>query len=109
MGVVKLSVVLLMLGVIERAGRRPMLLSSIAVCGFSCAWLAIAFMVGASSLVKILGFMFFMAGFSIGLGPMTFVYVPEVFTTKWRAKGMAFCFFFSRIFGVASALGFPML
>jgi len=107
MGAFKLIVVLGMMTVLERAGRRMMLLMSATVCGISCAWLAYAFATGAGPFMQIVGFALFMGGFSLGLGPVTFVYISEVFTTKWRAKGMATSLFISRSIGVASALVFP--
>jgi len=109
MGVVKLAVVVIVLLILERVGRKPMLLASAAVCGISCVWLAVAFQNNASGLVLIFGFMLFMAGFSLGLGPMSFVYLSEVFPTKWRAKCMATALFSSRIFGSSFLFIFPML
>jgi sugar porter (SP) family MFS transporter len=109
MGIVKLVVALVTLAVLEQVGRRSMLLLSASVCSISCAWLAIAFAVDATSLMPAIGFSLFMAGFSLGLGPITFVYVAEVFPTKWRAKGMAVCLCLSRVFGFASTFVFLLL
>lgn len=109
MGFMKLLVVCLMVLVLERTGRRVMLLMSTTVCGIASAWLAHAFASNASNVSLIFGLALFMAGFSLGLGPVTFVYVSEVFSTKWRAKGMATSFFCSRIIGAASALIFPLM
>jgi len=94
MGFMKLLVVVIVVMVLERVGRRLMLLSSACVCGLACTWLAVAFASDAGRVALIFGFALFMAGFSLGLGPVAFVYVSEVFTTKWRAKGMATAFFF---------------
>jgi len=109
MGFMKLLVVLIMVTVLEQLSRRLMLLSSATVCGLACAWLAVAFTIEAGNVAQIFGFALFMAGFSLGLGPIAFVYVSEVFETKWRAKGMATAFFCSRILGATSALFFPLL
>lgn len=109
MGLMKLLVVLIMVMVLENFGRRLMLLSSACVCGLACAWLAVAFASDAGRIALIFGFALFMVGFSLGLGPVVFVYVSEVFTTKWRAKGMAVSFFCSRIIGASSTLIFPLL
>jgi sugar porter (SP) family MFS transporter len=109
MGVVKLVVVLFTLAILEKVGRRPMLLVSTFVCGLACVWLATAFAMEAGAWVQALGFVIFMGGFSLGLGPITFVYVAEVFSTCWRAKGMALALFASRIIGASSTLLFPLL
>jgi len=109
MGAVKLLVALLTLMMIESVGRRPMLMASGSVCGLACAWLAVVFTNGMGPLAQSLGFAMFMAGFSLGLGPIAFVYVSEVFVTKWRGKAFAFAVFLSRILGAGSTFAFPLL
>merc|ERR1719199_22200 len=109
MGFVKLLVVLFTLAILEKVGRRPMLLASTVLVGLACVWTAVAFAASASTWVLALGFVFFMAGFSLGLGPITFVYASEVFPTRWRAKGMAVTISSSRIVGSTIALLFPSL
>lgn len=108
MGVVKLLVVLVALLVLERAGRRPMLFVSTVISGLACVWLAVVFTIDASNFSRALGFALYMAGFSLGLGPICFVYVSEVFPTLLRAKGMALVLFLSRIIGAASTFLFPV-
>lgn len=109
MGVVKLLVLVLALVILDRVGRRPMLLTSSCICGLACVWLAIAFTADFGDVMQGFGFSLFMAGFSLGIGPLTFVYASEVFATRWRAKGIAVSVFVSRIFGVISTYVFPLL
>merc|ERR1719379_233472 len=109
MGFVKLFVVLMVFVLLERAGRRPMILASLGITIVACAYLAVFFMLNANWLILALGLCLFMAGFSLGLGPLTFVYVSEVFVTEWRGKGMGSALFMSRIVGVASVLSLPLL
>lgn len=109
MGIVKLLVTLVTLAVLERVGRRPMLLASASVCGLACAWLGVAFSTNAGGFIQAFGFALFAAGFSLGLGPITFVYVSEAFVTRWRAKAMAFSLFVSRVVGATSTMVFPSL
>jgi len=109
MGIVKLATALVTLAVLEKVGRRPMLLASVSVTGLSCVWLAVAFTVGLGGFAQALGFAVFMAGFSLGLGPITFVYISEVYATRWRGKAMAFALFVSRILGATSTFVFPLL
>jgi len=109
MGIVKLTMALVTLAVLEKVGRRPMLLASASICGLSCVWLAHAFASDVGGFGQALGFAVFMAGFSLGLGPITFVYISEVFATRWRGKAMAFTLFTSRIVGCTSTMLFPLL
>mmetsp|Transcript_123004 Transcript_123004/g.200050 ORF Transcript_123004/g.200050 Transcript_123004/m.200050 type:complete len:476 (+) Transcript_123004:157-1584(+) len=109
MGVAKLLVVIFVLMVLEQTGRRILLLASTVLCGFACAWLAVAYAVQAHGWIQALGFIIFMAGFSLGLGPITLLYISEVFATRWRGKGMALAIFVSRMFAAASTLVFPVL
>lgn len=108
MGIVKLSVALMTLAVLERVGRRPMLQASVSVCGLAAAWLAVSFTIDIGNFAQAFGFALFMAGFSLGLGPVGFVYVSEVFITRWRGKALAFVLFVSRVVGALSTFTFPL-
>merc|ERR1719203_1603 len=74
----------------------------------ACMWLAVAFHMKAGALLQIGGFAIFMAGFSLGFGPVTLLYIAEVFPTAWRGKGMALALFLSRFVGASSTLLFPV-
>lgn len=109
MGTVKCLVALMTLAVLERVGRRPLLMASASICGLACAWLAIAFANDIGPYAQAFGFSAFMAGFSLGLGPIGFLYVSEVFVTRWRSKALGFVIFVSRIMGVTTTFSFPLL
>lgn len=109
MGVIKLAVNLLVLAVLEHMGRRPMLiLSSILTAGASFI-LAVMFALDAAPLIQAAGFLAYMAFFSLGLGPVTLVYLPEVFPTKWRSKGTSVALLVGRLLGVATVVSFPLV
>lgn len=109
MGVVKMAVCLLVVFYLESFGRRPMLLASTAVTALACACIAYAFENSLDGFMKSAGFWLFMAGYSIGQGPLTFVYLSETFGTEVRAKGMGLSLFCSRSIGCVSTLFFPSL
>lgn len=110
MGVVKLlSVIVLVLFLIDKVGRRTLILLSTVIamlslfyiaCGFwfSWGWLAVAF-----------GFWLFHVGFSLGQGPLAWVYCSEVFLTELRAKGMGLSMFIRGVSGTCSVLAFPLV
>jgi len=109
MGIVKVLFVLIAVSVLDRAGRRPLLLASCAITGAACAWIALAFSMSAHWKSHAFGFSLFMAGFEIGLGPLMFVYPAEVLVTAWRAKGLGVGVFLSRVFGASSLFLFPLV
>lgn len=108
MGVVKLFVSIVTVLVLDRFGRRPMLLASGCVTALACLWLAVTFRLRTHWVWQAFGFMLFMAGYELGLGPVAFVYIAEVCTTAWRAKSSSFAIFMSRLVGSVHLFGFPL-
>lgn len=109
MGAVKAAVAVVVVVGIDRVGRRPALLASTVGCLLGCVWIATAFSYGSSPLLVAAGFWLFNAGFSLGFGPVTFVYITEIFPTELRAKAVGLCLFGSRTIGVLSTFSFPLL
>lgn len=109
MGAMKLSVTVVVLNVLESVGRRPMFLASIAITMLSCLWLACAFLRSWGWLAQAAGFSLFMVGFSLGQGPITYLYCSEVFETEVRAKGMGISVVVGKTGGMLSTLLFPLL
>lgn len=108
MGVVKLTVAIVTVLVLDRFGRRPMLLASGCITALACLWLAVTFRLRTHWVWQAFGFMLFMAGYELGLGPVAFVYIAEVCSTAWRAKSSSFAIFTSRFVGSAHLFGFPL-
>eukprot|EP00746_Dinoflagellata_sp_MGD_P136685 gnl/MRDRNA2_/MRDRNA2_70582_c0_seq1.p1 gnl/MRDRNA2_/MRDRNA2_70582_c0~~gnl/MRDRNA2_/MRDRNA2_70582_c0_seq1.p1 ORF type:complete len:335 (-),score=40.88 gnl/MRDRNA2_/MRDRNA2_70582_c0_seq1:41-1045(-) len=109
MGVVKLVVVILaLLFALDRVGRRPLLLLSTSITGISCVWIACGFWFGWGWLMLALGFWLFHVGFSLGQGPLTWVYCSEAFTTAFRAKGMGLSMVARGVVGTGSVMAFPL-
>mmetsp|Transcript_9514 Transcript_9514/g.29441 ORF Transcript_9514/g.29441 Transcript_9514/m.29441 type:complete len:470 (-) Transcript_9514:58-1467(-) len=100
---------LLALYLVEDVGRRPLLLASALVCCAAVAWLTLAFSTHAGSVAQDTGFVCFMVGYGLGLGPVSWLYLAEVFDTRWRSKGMALSLTMSRTVGAATTLAFPLL
>lgn len=103
--VVNLGVVL----ILEKVGRRPLLVSSILGCTVASFWLYGAFDFNWSAYMLIGGFMLFMASHSIGLGPVFFAYVAEIFPTRIRGKAFGLCLGISRLGAVICTLFYPVL
>jgi SP family arabinose:H+ symporter-like MFS transporter len=89
-GIVNFAITLLALWLIERSGRRPLLMFSsggMAVCQLL---LGLAFLLHPLPADLILASMLFcVAAFAIGLGPVTWVFMAELFPTNIRGQAMS--------------------
>ncbi|KAK7849410.1 polyol transporter 5 [Quercus suber] len=94
-GFVKTVFILVATFMLDKVGRRPLLLSSVAGMVFSLATLGFGLKVIDHSdhrvtwavALSIMMVMSFVAFFSIGMGPITWVYSSEIFPLKLRAQG----------------------
>merc|ERR550514_16146 len=109
MGLVKVLVCVVVVVILEKTGRRPLLVWSCAGCCLGAFWISGAFAYSWGPTLLIGGFMVFMASHSIGLGPVFFAYVAEIFPTKIRGKAFGLCLGISRLGAVLGALLYPVL
>jgi len=90
LGGVNLIATLLSMAVIDRMGRRPLLLWSaglMALCHFTMAW---AFRAPQAHVSAVLGAMLLcVAAFAFGLGPGVWVLMAEIFPTRLRGRAMS--------------------
>jgi MFS family permease len=76
---------------VDRRGRRPLLLASAAGAGVSLALLGLTFEVslgGAGSWLSLLCLLGYVTAFAAGLGPVFWVLVSEIFPPEARATGV---------------------
>uniref|UniRef100_A0A2P2KV51 Sugar transporter n=1 Tax=Rhizophora mucronata TaxID=61149 RepID=A0A2P2KV51_RHIMU len=94
-GSVKTIFILVATFLLDKIGRRPLLLSSVAGMIISLATLGTGLTVISHSAVKLnwaiglcmASILAYVATFSIGLGPITWVYSSEIFPLRLRAQG----------------------
>src|SRR5699024_11868463 len=72
---------------IDRAGRRPLLLVSLTGMGISVAVLGLAFLVNRSPIVMLICMLVYVSSFAIGMGPVFWVILGEVFPPDNQAEG----------------------
>jgi|Transcript_99952 sugar porter (SP) family MFS transporter len=95
--------------VLDSWGRRPLLLCSLSVCA------AAAFLGSAGAYFNwgeawvVLGLCVFVTGYSIGVGPVPWVYMPEVLENRLRGKGCALGLTGARLCGATHIFLFPIL
>jgi SP family arabinose:H+ symporter-like MFS transporter len=89
LGVVNFLLTIVSLAVIDRLGRRPLLIGS-AVC-LGLGWIALAgvFQLANPPLALVLACMLFCAGsFAVGLGPVVWVMLAEIYPNRVRGLAM---------------------
>ncbi|MBM6700423.1 sugar porter family MFS transporter [Bifidobacterium pullorum subsp. saeculare] len=89
-GLVELLFTFVGMYLIDKAGRKPLLVSSAAGMGVFAAVIAFAFAANIGWLV-IAGACGFIAFFAFGLGPVTWVMIPELFPTYMRGRASGLC------------------
>ncbi len=89
-GLVNALATMVALWLIDRVGRRPLLMISTAVMAFSQAGLGAAFLSRSPSATLVLTMMLFcVAAFAVGLGPGFWVLLAEIFPTRIRGRAMS--------------------
>mmetsp|Transcript_48393 Transcript_48393/g.144519 ORF Transcript_48393/g.144519 Transcript_48393/m.144519 type:complete len:485 (-) Transcript_48393:25-1479(-) len=84
---------LLLAGVIDRVGRRPMCFIGMALMIVSLTWLGVSFLLsgmfaGWSALGAVL---LYRVAFSLSLGPLPYIITAEIFPHSYRASGVSLC------------------
>ena len=72
--------------IVDRAGRRPLLIGSISVMGIACL-ITVHGIVGEHSYLTVFAIFLYIAAFAMGLGPIPFLLISEV--TQLQATSVA--------------------
>ena len=91
-GVVNVVMTIVAIWLVDRVGRRPLLLGGLLGMGLSLCLLASAFLLGRGGVLGALtgaSLAFYVGCFAIGLGPVFWLLVAEVFPLAIRARGMS--------------------
>ncbi len=110
-GIVNVFSTLLALFLIDKAGRRKLLLLSQAglIAALFLLAFGLAFQFASLSLLSVLALIVYIAFFSIGLGPVTWVLISEIYPLSIRAKAIAVMTFLSWSSNALVVLTFPSL
>ncbi|WP_063856804.1 MFS transporter [Streptomyces cyaneogriseus] len=93
-GTVNVLMTIAAVPLIDRAGRRPLLLSSLAGMALSLVALGVALGLPSSPAANVTALVFmvtYVASFAIGLGPVFWILAAELFPPESRARGGAVC------------------
>eukprot|EP00164_Ancoracysta_twista_P004213 GFYU01005670.1.p1 GENE.GFYU01005670.1~~GFYU01005670.1.p1 ORF type:complete len:480 (+),score=157.57 GFYU01005670.1:116-1555(+) len=110
LGVTALNVVMTLVSVwlVDRAGRRPLLLWGLAIMFFSLIPFGVVLLAmddgTAQGNVAIAAMMIYIVGFAIGLGAVLWPVLGEIFPQRVRSKGMSLCLFTNWMFNLILTL-----
>lgn len=108
-GVVNVVFTLVAIALVDRAGRRPLLLIGLAVQVLALGAVGWMFHTDAGGLPLLLGIVVFIAAFGMALGPIPWILCSEIFPTKIRGRAMSLATFTIWTACYIVAQTFPML
>ncbi|WP_242415711.1 sugar porter family MFS transporter [Sphingomonas panni] len=88
-GVANLIATVIGMGVIDRVGRKPLLIGGGIVTAIALAGVALVYMGAASPALLLPLLILFIAAFAMSQGAVIWVYLSEIFPTDVRARGQA--------------------
>ncbi len=88
-GAVNLISTVLAIWLVDRAGRRTLILSGTSLQAVSLAAVGICYLVGGAGRGILVGIMVFVAGHAVGNGAVCWVIISEIFPTKVRGTAMS--------------------
>jgi SP family arabinose:H+ symporter-like MFS transporter len=97
-GVVNLLFTFVAIWLVDKAGRRPLLIVGTLVQAVSLTFIGFMFARGASGSLLLVGILGFVAAFAVAMGPIPWIVNSEIFPTKLRGRAMSlaiFCLWFA--------------
>jgi len=109
-GVVNILFTIVAIALVDRVGRKPLLLTAAGGMGISLLLLGAAFKSEAFSGSLILGLiLLYIAFFAMAMGPIVWVVMAEIFPTRMRGSAMAIATVILWVSDFAVTLSFPVI
>lgn len=94
-GVINVGMTIVAVWLLDRSGRRPLLLSGTAGMAVGLLTVALTFVIGGSQLsgtgaiIAIIGLLVYTGSFAVGLGPVFWLLISEIYPVKVRGAAMS--------------------
>jgi SP family galactose:H+ symporter-like MFS transporter len=88
-GIINLGMTIVSLRLIDRVGRRPLLLVSLGGMLVSLVLLGLAFVADLSSVITLFFILLYIMSFAVGMGPVFWVLIGEIFPPRAKAEGVS--------------------
>jgi MFS transporter, SP family, arabinose:H+ symporter len=108
-GLVNVVFTFVAIGLVDKAGRRPLLIVGLGVQVLALTTVGILFFVEAGGMLLLAAILAFIAAFAMALGPIPWIFCSEVFPTKIRGRAMSVATFTIWVSCYVVAQTFPML
>ena len=92
-GVVNVLFTFVAIWLVDRAGRKPLLIVGTLLQAVSLAWIGLLFARGESGTALLMGILGFVAAFAVAMGPIPWIVNSEIFPTKLRGRAMSVAIF----------------
>lgn len=108
-GLVNVLFTFVAIALVDRAGRRPLLIVGLTVQMIALSTVGGLFMAGASGFLLLLAILVFIGAFAMALGPLPWIICAEVFPNRIRGRAMSVATFTIWTSCYVVAQTFPML
>jgi sugar porter (SP) family MFS transporter len=106
---VNVAATLVALPLVDRVGRRPLLLASLAGMTLSLALFGVTFTTGGGSGLSIVCLVGFILAFELGMGPIFWLLIAEIFRPDAKATGVGACTALNWLANFAVGFAFPSI
>ncbi|HBO42386.1 MAG TPA: arabinose-proton symporter [Planctomycetaceae bacterium] len=108
-GLVNLLFTFVAIALVDKAGRRPLLLFGLTIQVFALGAVGLMFHAGMQGIALLLAIVVFIGAFAMALGPIPWIVSSEIFPTKLRGRAMSVATFTIWTSCYIVAQTFPML
>jgi MFS family permease len=100
---------LVALPLVDRWGRRPLLLASLAGMALGLALFGVTLTIAGGGAVSLVWLVVYIVAFELGIGPLFWVLIAEIFRPDAKAAGVGACTALNWLANVGVGLSFPLL
>ncbi|MGA3267264.1 MAG: sugar porter family MFS transporter [Verrucomicrobiota bacterium] len=89
LGVMNLGVTFVAIWLVDKAGRKPLLLAGTMVQIGALVFVGLMYQYGGGAIPLLVGILLFVGAYNVSTGPITWIFNSEIFPTKLRARAMS--------------------